>query len=130
VALSNTVAKIQKFTSKGLSFKEAWDFKVNEDLVESAIAFMEYFNYANFVKTIQGVSNTSVRNSLTNLCRLYGTHTVLGSTPHLVEGDLITPDQLKQLRVLKEELLPLVKNDVPILKHSGYWTGRGIRFQR
>ena len=39
------VDKITKYSTEGFSFKDTWDFKVNEDLIEAAAAFMEYFNF-------------------------------------------------------------------------------------
>ena len=62
------VNKITKYTSEGLSFKDTWDFKVNDDLVEAAAAFMEYFNFNIFVESINKMTDPSIRRVLTQLC--------------------------------------------------------------
>ena len=103
--------KLMDGVSKDLSGKDSWDKHAGIDLVESAMAHINYFTFLTFADEVAKVSNEKVKAVLLRLLNLFAVNRILEKPKGLFESGYLNVEQFRILRNIKNELLKSLRND-------------------
>lgn len=97
---------------EGLSDLDVWNKVAGVEIKRTGMAHSLFYTFENFKNAVERDSNPKNKEILTDLCLLFGAHTILNSSPAIVEGGFIQPAHLTSLLRLKEELLDKLRTQL------------------
>jgi hypothetical protein len=82
------------------------------EIKRTGMAHSLFYTFENFKNAVERDINPKNKEILTDLCLLFGAHTILNNSPAIVEGGFIQPAHLSSLMRLKEELLNKLRSQL------------------